>query len=83
MTVWIIVLGLIMFAGSVVVIFQKSIKNAVITFGAVSLVSALMFILMKAYDAALAEASIGSVLTTAIFFWTVRRLEENGFNEKK
>ena len=83
MQIWIAVLGFLMFAGAISVLFQKSIKNAVITFGAVSLISSLMFALMKAYDVAVAEASIGSVLTTVIFFWTVRRIEEDGFNEKK
>ncbi|KKK90073.1 hypothetical protein LCGC14_2726710, partial [marine sediment metagenome] len=45
----IIVLGLIMLAGAISVLFQKSLKNAIITFGIVSLISALMFTLMKAY----------------------------------
>ena len=54
-----------------------------ITFGIVSLVSALLFALMKAYDVAITEASIGAVLTTAIFFWSLKRLEEDGYNEKE
>ncbi len=83
MAVWISVVGIFLFIGGITVVFQKSIKNAVITFGIVSLTSSLMFAMMKAYDVAITEASIGAVLTTALFFWTVKRLEEEGFDETK
>ena len=59
MTVWIILLALLMTGGAVSVLFQRSLRNAVLTFGIVSLVSAVMFVLMKAYDVALTEASLG------------------------
>jgi len=79
----IIVLGLIMLAGAISVLLQKSLKNAIITFGIVNLISALMFTLMKAYDVAITEASIGALLTIALFFWALKRLEEDGYDEKK
>ena len=82
MEIWVVVLGLLMIAGAIAVIFQRSLRNSVITFGIVSLVSALMFALMQAYDVAITEASIGAVLTTAIFFWSIKRLEEDGYEEK-
>lgn len=65
----------------ITVIFQKSVRNAIITFGIVSLASSLMFAMMKAYDVAITEASIGAVLTTALFFWVIKRLEEDGYDE--
>lgn len=77
MNIWIALLGLLMLGGAVSVLFQRSLRSAVLTFGIVSLISALMFALMKAYDVALTEAAIGSLLTVAFFFWTLRRLEED------
>jgi uncharacterized MnhB-related membrane protein len=38
---------------------------------------------MRAYDVAITEASIGSVLTTALFFWTLRRMEEEKGDEQE
>jgi energy-converting hydrogenase B subunit D len=83
MIAWIAVLGVLMLAGSLAVLFQRSLRGAILTFGVVSLASALLFALMKAYDVAITEASIGAVLTTAVFFWSLRRLEEDGYEEKK
>lgn len=82
MEIWVIALGLLLVAGAIAVVFERSLKAAIITFGIVSLLSALLFTLMRAYDVAITEASIGAVLTTAIFFWSLRRLEEDGLNEK-
>lgn len=83
MEIWVVVLGLLMVSGAIAVLFQRSLRNSVITFGIVSLVSALMLALMKAYDVAITEASIGAVLTTAIFFWSLKRVEEDGYDETK
>lgn len=83
MEIAIILLGIMMLAGALSVLFQKSLKNAIITFGIVNFIAALMFTLMKAYDVAIAEASIGTLLTIALFFWALRRLEEDGYHEKK
>jgi len=79
----IILLALIMLAGAISVLFQKSLKNAIITFGIANFISVLMFTFMKAYDVAITEASIGTLLTIALFFWALRRLEEDGYSEKK
>jgi energy-converting hydrogenase B subunit D len=83
MIVLVAAIGVSMFAGAVAVLFQRSLRGAVLTFGVVSLASALLFALMKAYDVAITEASIGAVLTTAVFFWSLRRLEEEGHEEKE
>lgn len=72
-----------MFAGAAAVLFQKTLQRAIITFGIVSLISSVMFALMRAYDVAITEASIGSVLTTALFFWALRRLEEDGYDDEE
>lgn len=83
MIVWVAALGVLMFAGGVAVLFQRSLRAAILTFGVVSLASALLFALMKAYDVAITEASIGAVLTTAVFFWSLRRLEEEGYEDEE
>jgi uncharacterized MnhB-related membrane protein len=76
------IIAVIMIAGSIVVLFQKSIKTAALLMGIVSLIAALFFVFMKAYDVAITEASIGAVLTTALYFFAIKRLEEDGFKEK-
>jgi energy-converting hydrogenase B subunit D len=83
MIVWVVALGVLMFAGALAVLFQRSLRGAILTFGIVSLASALLFALMKAYDVAITEASIGAVLTTAVFFWSLRRLEDEGYEDKE
>ncbi len=83
MIVWVASLGVLMFAGALAVLFQRSLRGAILTFGIVSLASALLFVLMKAYDVAITEASIGAVLTTAVFFWSLRRLEDEGYEDKE
>jgi uncharacterized MnhB-related membrane protein len=83
MNVVIVALGVLMTAGAIAVLFQRSLRNAVLTFGVVSLLSALMFALMRAYDVAITEASIASMLTTALFFWTLRRMEEEKGDEQE
>ena len=83
MIVWVASLGTLMFAGALAVLFQRSLRGAILTFGVVSLVSALLFALMKAYDVAITEASIGAVLTTAVFFWSLHRLEDEGYEDKE
>ncbi len=83
MKIIIIIAGLFMIAGSIAVIFQKSLKKSAIIMGIVSLIATVMFVLMKAYDVAITEASIGAVLTTALYFFAIKRLEEEGMDEKK
>ncbi len=83
MIVVIIVTAAGMTAGALAVLFQRTLKGAVLTFGIVSLGSAFLFALMKAYDAAITEASIGAVLTAAVFFWSLKRLEEDGYEEEE
>lgn len=82
MSAAIITLGVLMLAGAIAVLFQKSLAAAAVTFGVVSLIAAVMFALMRAYDVAITEASIGAVLTTALFFWTIRRTEEEAADEE-
>ncbi len=82
MKIIVILVSLLMIGGSIAVIFSRSLKKAAIIMGIVSLIAALLFVLMQAYDVAITEASIGAVLTTAVYFFALRRLEENGYGDK-
>jgi energy-converting hydrogenase B subunit D len=75
MTYFVLFLSLLMVAGSIAVLFQKTLRSAALIMGAVSLLAAAFFVIMKAYDVAITEASIGAVLSTALYFLTLRRLE--------
>lgn len=81
MKIAIIILSLLMISGSIVVLFIKSLKKAAIIMGIVSLVAAIFLVMMQAYDVAITEASIGAVLTTAIYFFAIKQLEEKGLGD--
>jgi uncharacterized MnhB-related membrane protein len=72
-----ITVSLLTIAGAISVLLQKSILKAVITYGIVSLLATVLFVLMKAYDVAVTEASIGAVLTVAVFLLALKRMKRN------
>jgi energy-converting hydrogenase B subunit D len=53
----------------------RDLINAVIAMACVSLIAAILFYLLQAPDVAMAEASIGAALVTAIFLIAIRRTE--------
>ncbi|OHD54011.1 MAG: hypothetical protein A2014_12320 [Spirochaetes bacterium GWF1_49_6] len=83
MTAFIIVIGVVICAGGIAVLFVRSLKSAALITGVVSLIAALLFVLMKAFDVAITEAAIGAVLSTALYFFALRRLEEDGYKSGK
>jgi uncharacterized MnhB-related membrane protein len=68
-------LSVLMIAGSIAVLFQRTLRSAALITGIVSLLAAVFFVLMQAYDVAITEASIGAVLSTALYFFALKRLE--------
>jgi uncharacterized MnhB-related membrane protein len=64
-----------MIAGSIAVLFQRTLRSAALITGVVSLLAAVFFVLMRAYDVAITEASIGAVLSTALYFFALKRIE--------
>ena len=72
----VIVMSVLMILGSAAVLFQKTLRKAALISGIVSLMAAGFFVLMKAYDVAITEASIGAMLTTALYFFSIKRMEE-------
>jgi len=75
MMVFVIFLVLAMLAGAISACVFKDLLNAVIASGIVSLIAAVLFYLLQAPDVAMAEASIGAGLVTAIFVIAIRKTE--------
>jgi uncharacterized MnhB-related membrane protein len=62
-----------MIAAAISAYFLKDLLSAVIASYMVSLIAAVLFYLLQAPDVAIAEASIGAALVTAIFVIAIRR----------
>ena len=73
MIVFIIFLVLVMLAVAVFACIFRDLLNAVIACCIVSLIAAILFYFLQAPDVAMAEASIGAALVTAIFVIAIRR----------
>ncbi|MBN2456533.1 MAG: DUF4040 domain-containing protein [Sedimentisphaerales bacterium] len=66
-------LVVLMLVGAVVASVFRDLISAVIAAALVSLIASVLFLLLAAPDVAMAEASIGAALTTAIFIIAIRR----------
>ena len=80
------ILNTIVMAGVVVsavlaVIFDKMLSS-VIALGITGAFAALEFILLEAPDVAIAEASVGAVLSTVLFVIALRKITKKGDEEK-
>jgi uncharacterized MnhB-related membrane protein len=71
----VLILSILMIAGAVAVLFQRTLRAAALITGVVSLLAAVFFVFMRAYDVAITEASIGAVLSTALYFFAIKRIE--------
>ena len=65
-----------------IAVFSKKILASVIALGVTGAFMALEFILLHAPDVAIAEASVGAVLTTAIFIIAVKKTTKKEDEEK-
>lgn len=72
-----IILAIVSIAGAIMAIHHKKMSVAIIASGLVSLTASVMFLLLAAPDVALTEASIGSGLTTIIFFYALNKIRNN------
>jgi len=71
------VLVLLMLTAAVAASIFKDLLNAVIAACLVSLIAAILFYLLQAPDVAMAEASIGAALVTAVFVVAIRRTKRH------
>lgn len=68
------VLGLMMIAAAVMVIYSRDIVGAIIASGVVSLLASIVYLVAGAPDVAMTEAAIGSGLTTVVFLFAWSRI---------
>ncbi|MDO6355696.1 DUF4040 domain-containing protein [Caloramator sp. CAR-1] len=71
-----LIIAFIMAFGSLWALLTDDLFKAIVVFGIVSLSSSVMFLLMQAPDVAITEAAIGSGITTALFIFTYKKLED-------
>jgi len=63
----------VMLAAAVAAFIFKDLLSAVLAACLVSLIASILFLFMHAPDVAMAEASIGAALVTAVFVIAIRR----------
>ena len=73
MIIIVTVLVILMLAAAVAALVFKDLLNAVIAACLVSLIASILFYFLQAPDVAMAEASIGAALVTAVFIIAIRR----------
>ncbi|MBN2103431.1 DUF4040 domain-containing protein [bacterium] len=66
---------LLMLVAAVAALIFKDLMSAVIAACMVSLIASILFYFLQAPDVAMAEASIGAALITAVFIVAIRRTE--------
>lgn len=72
-----IFLGVVILVLAVTAIYHKNTKVAIIATGAVGLFASVLYLLLAAPDVALTEASIGSGLSTIIFFYVLNKIRHS------
>ena len=75
-TIITIFLGIVMLIMAGIAIYHKNLTVAIIAAGVVSLFAAVMYLLLAAPDVAMTEASIGSGLSTIIFFYVLNKIRK-------
>ena len=75
-------LVLVMIVAAVSAAMFKDLLNSVIACALVSLIASIIFYFLQAPDVAMAEASIGAGLTTAIFILAISRTARHEDDEK-
>lgn len=73
MIILVSLLVFLMLGAALAALMFKDLLNAVIASCVVSLLAAILFYFLHAPDVAMAEASIGAALVTAIFIIAIRR----------
>lgn len=56
----------------IAIVFTRKLILAVVMLSAFSLVSALLFYILKAPDVAITEAAVGAGVSTVIFLWAIK-----------
>jgi len=75
MIIFVSLLVLVMLVAAVAALIFRDLVSAVIASCLVSLLASILFLLLQAPDVAMAEASIGAALITAVFVIAIRRTD--------
>jgi energy-converting hydrogenase B subunit D len=62
-------------AGSVYALLTRDLLYGTIALSATSVLSALLFFILKAPDVAITEAAVGAGISTVIFVWIIRETD--------
>jgi len=57
---------------SIFSLFAKDLLNSIIALSAISILSSLLFALLRAPDVAITEAAVGAGVSTIIYVWAIR-----------
>lgn len=76
-----ITIGMVILIMAGIAVYHKNIKVAILSAGAVSLFASVLYLLLAAPDVALTEASIGSGLSTIIFFYVLNKIRKHNVKE--
>jgi uncharacterized MnhB-related membrane protein len=71
-----VIFGLVMLILAGIAIYHKNLKISVIAAGAIGLFASVLYLLLAAPDVAMTEASIGSGLTTIVFFYVLNKIRK-------
>jgi len=74
------VLGFASVVSGIIAILNKNMVTSIIAAGLVSLIASIVYLLLAAPDVAMTEASIGSGLSTIIFFYALNRVRKGVHN---
>jgi uncharacterized MnhB-related membrane protein len=80
MIMHILILGLILALG-VFTLASRDLLHSVIALSAISMLSALLFTILRAPDVAITEAAVGAGVSTVIFVWAIRHTQRRDEEE--
>ncbi|NLK07055.1 MAG: DUF4040 domain-containing protein [Spirochaetales bacterium] len=76
----ILLLSLILALG-IYALLAKDLLHSVIALSAISMLSALLFTILRAPDVAITEAAVGAGVSTVIFVWAIRHTQRRDKEE--
>ncbi|MBI9094624.1 MAG: DUF4040 domain-containing protein [Sphaerochaeta sp.] len=77
----ILILALILILG-IYALLSRDLLHSVIALSALSMLSALLFTILRAPDVAITEAAVGAGITTIIFVWAIRHTQRRDKEEQ-
>ena len=75
-TIIIITAGIIMIISAIYAVYSGQLISAIIASGIISLIASILYLILASPDVAMTEAAIGSVLTSIVFLFAVRRIRD-------